>query len=87
MRRIHAIVQGLFATTIAAGGLIALAPAAQAITIPVACGENALVAAVNLANSTPISDTLVLAGGCTYGMTTAHGGTASALQGSRLRLR
>ncbi|MBB4906083.1 hypothetical protein [Actinophytocola algeriensis] len=55
------------------------APAAQAITIPVACGENALVAAVNLANSTPTSDTLVLAGGCTYGMTTSHGGPSNAL--------
>ncbi|OLF06256.1 hypothetical protein BU204_36565 [Actinophytocola xanthii] len=56
-----------------------LAPAAQAITIPVACGENALVAAVNQANSTPTSDTLVLAGGCTYGMTTSHGGPSNAL--------
>ncbi|WIX90273.1 hypothetical protein [Amycolatopsis sp. DG1A-15b] len=52
---------------------------AQAITIPVACSENALVAAVNLANSTPTSDTLVLAGGCTYGITTNHGGAANAL--------
>jgi hypothetical protein len=34
---------------------------------------------VNLANSTPTSDTLVLAGGCTYGMTTGHGGAANAL--------
>jgi hypothetical protein len=79
MRRIHTIVRVLFGATVATGGLIALAPAAQAITIPVACGENALVAAVNLANSTPTADTLVLAGGCTYGMTTAHGGAANAL--------
>jgi len=79
MRRIRTIVRVLFGATVATGGLIALAPAAQAITIPVACGENALGAAVNLANSTPTADTLVLAGGCTYGMTTAHGGAANAL--------
>ncbi len=79
MRRIRTVVESLFGVSIVAGALVALAPAAQAITIPVACSENALVAAVNLANSTPISDTLVLAGGCTYGMTTAHGGAANAL--------
>jgi hypothetical protein len=74
MRRIRTIVQALFGATITAGGLIALAPAAQAITIPVACSENALVAAVNLANTTAAADTLVLAGGCTYQLTSAHGG-------------
>ena len=79
MRRTRTTVQVLIGTTIVAGSLIAFAPAAQAITIPVACSENALVAAVNLANSTPTSDTLVLAGGCTYGMTTSHGGAANAL--------
>src|SRR5690242_538766 len=65
MRRIHTSVRALFGVTVVAGGLVALAPAAQAITIPVACSENALVAAVNLANSTSAADTLVLAGGCT----------------------
>jgi hypothetical protein len=40
----------------------------------VACSENALVAAVNLANSTSAADTLQLAGGCTYTLTSAHGG-------------
>jgi hypothetical protein len=79
MRRTRTIVQVLIGATVAAGSLIAFAPAAQAITIPVACSENALVAAVNLANSTPTADTLVLAGGCTYGMTTSHGGAANAL--------
>jgi hypothetical protein len=79
MRRIPTIARVLFGAGLATGGLIALAPAAQAATIPVACSENALVAAVDLANSTPTSDTLVLAGGCTYGMTTAHGGAANAL--------
>jgi hypothetical protein len=79
MRRIPTLARTLFGITVATGSLIVLAPAAQAITIPVACSENALVAAVNLANSTPTSDTLVLAGGCTYGITTAHGGAANAL--------
>lgn len=79
MRRIHATARILLGAGVATGGLIALAPAAQAITIPVACSETALVAAVDLANSTPTADTLVLAGGCTYGMTTAHGGAANAL--------
>jgi hypothetical protein len=59
--------------------MAALAPSALAITIPVACSENALVTAVTLANSTPTADTLVLAGGCTYNMTSAHGGAANAL--------
>lgn len=79
MRRTRIIVQALIGATVVAGGMVALTSAAQAITIPVACSENALVAAVNLANSTPTSDTLVLAGGCTYGMTTSHGGAANAL--------
>ncbi|HEY2763570.1 MAG TPA: hypothetical protein VGJ13_06085, partial [Pseudonocardiaceae bacterium] len=39
------------------GGLAALTPAAQADT-PIACSENALVAAINLANSTPAADPL-----------------------------
>jgi hypothetical protein len=79
MHRIRTVVQALLGTAVVVGGLVALPSVAQAITIPVACSENALVAAVNLANSTPISDTLVLAGGCTYGMTTGHGGAANAL--------
>lgn len=79
MRRTRTIAQALLGATAVAASLVVLAPAAQAITIPVACSENALVAAVNLANSTPISDTLVLAGGCTYRMTTGHGGASNAL--------
>jgi hypothetical protein len=79
MRTIGIIVRALIGATVVTGGLVALTPAAQAITIPVACSENALVAAVNLANSTSTSDTLVLAGGCTYGMTTSHGGAKNAL--------
>ncbi|MBB6438471.1 hypothetical protein [Streptomyces candidus] len=66
-------------TTVVAGGLAATTTAAHAATIPVACSENALVAAVNLANSTSAPDTLVLASGCTYAMTSPHGGLANAL--------
>lgn len=79
MRRNRTIVQALIGSTVLAGSLIALAPTAQAITIPVACSENALVAAVNLANSTSAADTLVLAGGCTYQLTSAHGGLTTGL--------
>ena len=79
MRHIRTTIQALFSATVVAGGLIAVPSVAQAITIPVACGENALVAAVNLANSTPTADTLALAGGCTYRMTTSHGGASNAL--------
>jgi hypothetical protein len=79
MRRTRSTVQALLGATAVAASLVVLAPAAQAITIPVACSENALVAAVNLANSTATSDTLMLAGSCTYGMTTGHGGAANAL--------
>ncbi|WP_461124260.1 hypothetical protein [Saccharothrix stipae] len=77
--RIHTICRTMFGATVVAGGLVAFPPIAQAITIPVACNENALVAAVNQANSTPTADTLVLAGGCTYRMTSGHGGASNAL--------
>jgi hypothetical protein len=79
MRRTRTIVQTLLGSSAVVASLVVLAPTAQAITIPVACSENALVDAVNLANSTPTSDTLVLAGGCTYRMTSSHGGASNAL--------
>lgn len=79
MRRIRTILQTLTGATVVAGGMVALTPAAQAVNIPVACSENALVAAVNLANSTVASDTLALAGGCTYALTSAHGGLTNGL--------
>jgi hypothetical protein len=72
MRRIRTTVQALITATVVAGGMAALTPAAQAIGIPVACSEDALVAAVNLANSTSAADTLTLASGCTYAMTQCH---------------
>jgi hypothetical protein len=79
MLRIRTIIRPLIGATVVAGSMAILAPAAWAITIPVACSEEALVAAVDLANSTSAADTLVLAGGCTYSMTSAHGGLTNAL--------
>ncbi len=79
MRRIRTIICALIGATVVAGGMAALTPTAWAITIPVACSENALVAAVNQANSTSAADTLVLASGCTYPITSSHGGLANAL--------
>jgi parallel beta-helix repeat protein len=79
MRRIRTTIQALIGATVVAGGMAALAPSALAITIPVACSENALVAAVTQANSTPTQDTLVLAGGCTYALTSPHGGLTTGL--------
>jgi len=78
MRRTR-IIQALAGAAIVAGGVVTFTPAAQATTIPVACSENALVAAVNLANSTLAADTLALASGCTYSMAVPHGGLTNAL--------
>lgn len=78
MRRSRTIAQVLIGTALVTGSLVA-APAAQAATIPVACSETALVNAVNLANSTPSADSLVLASGCNYVLTSAHGGLTDGL--------
>jgi parallel beta-helix repeat protein len=78
MRRIRTT-QALIGTVVVAGGMFTFTAAAQAATIPVACSQNALVAAVTLANSTSAADTLVLASGCTYRMTSPHGGLTNAL--------
>src|SRR5438552_17176006 len=43
---------------------------AHAATIPVPCSVPALVTAINTANSTGGDDTINLAGGCTYTLTT-----------------
>jgi parallel beta-helix repeat protein len=77
MRTIRTIVQALIGVTVVVGSMAVSNSAAQAT--PVACSENALVAAVNLANTTVAADTLNLASGCTYTMTSAHGGPANAL--------
>jgi hypothetical protein len=63
-----------------AAGIIALTPAAsQAAVVSVACSENALVTEINTANQTPGSDTLNLAAGCTYRLTSPHGGAGNGL--------
>lgn len=56
---------------IAAAALASTLPAApaSAATLPVACSQAALSAAITTANSTPASDTLNLAPGCTYALT------------------
>jgi predicted outer membrane repeat protein len=77
--RIRIISQALIGVTVVAGSVATFGTAAWAATIPVACSENALVAAVNLANSTSARDTLVLASGCTYSMTSSQDGLANAL--------
>jgi hypothetical protein len=79
MRLNRTIIQTLVGTAVVTGGMVTLTPAAWAISIPVACSESALVAAVNLANSTSAKDTLTLASGCTYRMTSSHGGLVNAL--------
>jgi hypothetical protein len=79
MQKFRTTIRAMLGATVVVGAMAVVAPAAQAVTIPVACSENALVAAVNLANSTPAADTLTLAGGCTYGLTSAHGGPTTGL--------
>jgi hypothetical protein len=79
MRRTRSVLRTITGAAILTGGMIALAPLAQATTIPVACSENALVDAINLANSTVNSDTLTLAGGCTYALSSPHGGPDNGL--------
>lgn len=79
MQKFRTTIRAMLGATVVVGAMAVAAPAAQAITIPVACSENALVAAVNLANSTVAADTLALAGGCTYGLTAPHGGPATGL--------
>ncbi|SDD12512.1 hypothetical protein [Actinokineospora iranica] len=79
MNRVRSTARLLCGGVVVTGCLVVVAPVAQAGTIPVACDENALVAAVNLANSTSAADTLALARGCTYRLTSAHGGLANGL--------
>ena len=70
--------RALTGATVLTAGIIAAIPAA-AQAQPVACSETALVAAIDLANTTVAPDTLTLAAGCTYKLTSAHGGTATGL--------
>ncbi|HEV7885377.1 MAG TPA: hypothetical protein VGO81_17520 [Solirubrobacteraceae bacterium] len=68
--------RALTGATVLTAGIIAAIPAAAQAT-PVACSENALVAAIDTANTTPAPDTLNLASGCTYGLTSSHGSGAN----------
>jgi hypothetical protein len=79
MRRIRIVTRTLVGVAVVAGGMVLFSPAAQAAVIPVACGETALVNAINLANSTSAPDTLTLASGCTYNLTAPHGGLTNGL--------
>jgi hypothetical protein len=79
-RRHNGKLRALTGATAMAAGIIALIPAAsQAAVVSVSCSENALVSEINIANATPGSDTLNLAAGCTYGLTSAHGGAGNGL--------
>lgn len=79
MPRLRTLIRPLIGATMLVAGIAAFAPAAFATSIPVACDENALADAVDLANTTPAADTLVLASGCIYSMTSSHGTLANAL--------
>jgi predicted outer membrane repeat protein len=66
--------RALAGATVVAAGIIAAVPvAAQAAAVSVPCSETALVLAINNANAHPGSDTLNLAAGCTYSLTSSHG--------------
>jgi len=66
--------RALTAATIAAAGIAAAVPVvAQAAAVSVPCSETALVLEINNANANPGSDTLNLAAGCTYTLTSSHG--------------
>ena len=66
--------RGLTTATVMAVAISAAIPvAAQAATVSVPCSETALVLAINNANANPGSDTLNLAAGCTYSLTSSHG--------------
>lgn len=71
------IIRALIGATVVAGSMAIFSSVAQAT--PVACSETALTAAINTANTSPGPDTLNLASGCTYTMTTPHGGLTNAL--------
>jgi predicted outer membrane repeat protein len=72
--------KALTGATVVAAGIIAAVPmGAQAAEVAVPCSESALVAAINTANSTAAADTLNLAAGCTYRLTSSHGGVGNGL--------
>ena len=66
--------RALAGATVVAAAIVATIPmAAQAAVVSIPCAENALVEAINTANALPGSDTINLAAGCTYGLTSSHG--------------
>jgi hypothetical protein len=66
--------RALTAAIVLTAGIIAIIPAAAlAAEVSVPCSETALVGAINTANASPGSDTLNLAAGCTYVLTSSHG--------------
>ena len=74
--------RALTGATVLTAGIIAMIPAAaQADEVSVPCSENALVSAINTANALPGSDTINLAAGCTYRLTSSHGRSANGAAG------
>lgn len=74
--------RALTAATVLTAGIIAAIPAAaQAAVVSIPCSENALVGAINTANGLPGSDTINLAAGCTYGLTSSHGSAGNGPDG------
>jgi predicted outer membrane repeat protein len=69
------------AAVLTAGIIIAIPAAAQAAVVSIPCSENALVGAINTANALPGSDTINLAAGCTYGLTSSHGSAGNGPDG------
>jgi hypothetical protein len=74
--------RALTAGAVLAAGIIATIPAAaQAAAVVVPCSESALVGAINTANAAPGDDTLNLAAGCTYQLTSSHGSGSDGADG------
>jgi len=80
--RRSAKLRSLTGATVLTAGIIAIIPAAaQAAVVSIPCSETALVLAINNANAAPGSDTINLAAGCTYGLTSSHGNAGNGLVG------
>jgi predicted outer membrane repeat protein len=74
--------RALAGATVLTAAIVATIPmAAQADVVSIPCSENALVGAINTANALPGSDTINLAAGCTYGLTSSHGSAGNGPDG------
>lgn len=71
--------QAVLGAAAVAAGTALFAPSAQAAPVNVPCDETALVQAINDANANPDPDVLNLTPGCTYNLTTPHGGADNGL--------